>query len=186
MDRAGMLSLEHMIGNVSIATVTRLHPRERESVTKRARGRAGERERDRWRERGWIKQTFYVHSLKHTLCPLNLAAHNNIIDGVTAFLALVQRSTEAQPGGHSLSLSSQCDYYWLAFMALLFQLLLKLFYFFFPYYFKWSLQVAFSTNTVPVSVSTYCLFYQMRERSSLISQRNEACPRVLGQSIFQI
>lgn len=93
MDRTGMLSLEHMIGNVSIATVTRLHPRE--SVTKRARGR----------ERGWIKQTFYVH----TLCPLNLAAHNNIIDGGTAFLALGQRSTGSQQGGHPLSLPCQCN-----------------------------------------------------------------------------
>lgn len=55
-----------------------------------------------------------MHSLKHTLCPLNLAAHNNIIDGVTAFLALVQRSTEAQQGGHSLSLSCQCNGHLLA------------------------------------------------------------------------
>lgn len=98
MDRTGMLSLEHMIRNISLATVTRLHPRE---CDKESEG--GER------ERGWIKQTFYVHSVKHTLCPLNLAAHNNIIDGVMAFLALVQRSTESQQGGHSLSLSCQCN-----------------------------------------------------------------------------
>lgn len=46
MDRTGMLSLEHMIGNVSIATVTRLHPRERECDKEREGGRerAGERE----------------------------------------------------------------------------------------------------------------------------------------------